>query len=159
MSKIVRLYTRYQYSHTSIALDKEITNMYSFGRKKVYNPLDGGFIVENKNSKFYKRFKNTKCLVLEISITIEKYKKLELLLDKYLENMDEYKYDIIGVFLRAFNIKLKRNNYYYCTKFIKELLEDSDIYNFDSDFIKPKDFMNIPNVKVIYRGKFLNYER
>ena len=156
MSKIVRLYTRYTYSHVSLSLDKKISNMYSFGRRNVYNIFDGGFVIQNKKSKFYKRFKNTKCIILELSVSEEQYTDLKNILEEYKENIDIYKYDIIGVFLRTFNIKLKRENYYYCTKFVKEVLESSNIYKFENDFIKPKDFMKIPN-KVIYKGKLLNY--
>ena len=156
MSKIVRLYTRYSYSHVSISLDKQISNMYGFGRKNLYNIFDGGFVIENKKSPFFKKFKNTKCIILELSITEEQYNKLKLILEEYKENIDIYKYDIIGVFLRPFNIKFNRENYYYCTKFVKEVLENSDIYKFDNDFIKPKDFMKIPN-RIIYKGKLLNY--
>ena len=100
MSKIVRLYTRYKYSHVSISLDKNISNMYSFGRKSVYNIFNGGFVIENKKSKFYKKFKNTKCIILELSVTKDQYVKLENILEKYKDNIDLYKYDIIGVFLR-----------------------------------------------------------
>ena len=156
MSKIVRLYTRYNYSHVSISLDKNISNMYSFGRKNVYNVFDGGFVIENKKSKFYKKFKNTKCIILEIEVSSEQYNTLYNILEEYKDNMDIYRYDIIGVFLRPFNIRITRENYYYCTKFVKEVLENSNIYKFNNDFIKPKDFMNIPN-KIIYRGKLMNY--
>ena len=156
MSRIVRLYTHYSYSHVSISLDKNISNMYSFGRKNIYNMFDGGFVIENKKSKFYKKFKNTKCIILELTVTEEQYNKLKDELEKYKENIDIYKYDIIGVFLRPFNIKINRENYYYCTKFVKEVLEKCDIYKFNTDFIKPKDFMKIPN-KVIYKGKLLKY--
>ena len=130
--------------------------MYGFGRKNLYNIFDGGFVIENKKSKFFKKFKNTKCVILELSVTEEQYNKLKQILEEYKENIDIYKYDIIGVFLRPFNIKLNRENYYYCTKFVKEVLESCDIYKFDNDFIKPKDFMKIPN-KIIYKGKLLNY--
>ena len=156
MSKIVRLYTHYSYSHVSISLDKQISNMYGFGRKNLYNIFDGGFVIENKKSKFFKKFKNTKCVILELSVTEEQYNKLKQILEEYKENIDIYKYDIIGVFLRPFKIKLNRKNYYYCTKFVKEVLESCDIYKFDNDFIKPRDFMKIPN-KIIYKGKLLNY--
>lgn len=157
MSKIVRFYTRYEYSHASISLDKNITKMYSFGRKNLYNIFDGGFVIENKHSKFYKKFKNTKCIILEISVTEKQYNKLSNILKNYENNKDIYKYDIIGVFLRPFNIRFNRKNYFYCTKFVKEVLESSNIYKFNSDFIKPAYFMNIPNKKIIYSGKLMSY--
>ena len=68
-SKLVKFYTRNNYSHVSISLKKELTEFYSFGRKKLYNPFIGGFIIESKNSKFYKRFKNTKCVLLKLKVT------------------------------------------------------------------------------------------
>lgn len=157
MSNIVRLYTRYKYSHVSISLDKKISNMYSFGRKNVYNIFDGGFVIQNKKSKFYKKFKNTKCIILELNVTKEQYDKLYNILERYKDNIDMYKYDIMGVFLRPFNIKINREYYYYCTKFVKEVLENSNIYKFNSDFIKPKDFLSIPNNKIIYKGNLLSY--
>ena len=157
MSRIVRLYTRYKYSHVSISLDKNMTKMYSFGRKKVYNPFNGGFTVESKDGIFYRTFKNTKCSIIELSITKEQYNNLKKILDSYNENKDVYKYDIIGVILRAVNIKVNRKNYFYCTKFIKEVLEDSDIYHFEEDFVKPKYFMELPNIKIIYTGKLSSY--
>ena len=157
MSKIVRLYTKYEYSHVSISLDKKMNNMYSFGRKNLYNMFDGGYVIENKRSKFYKKFKNTKCIILELEVSNEQYDELTNIINEYNENKDIYKYDIIGVFLRPFNIKIDRKNYFYCTKFVKEILEESDIYKFDNDFIKPIDFLDIPNSKIIYKGKLLSY--
>lgn len=157
MSKIVKFYTKYKYSHVSISLDKDISELYSFGRKNVYNMFDGGFTIENKESNFYKKFKNTQCIILELSVTNEQYNKLKKILNNYKDNRDIYKYDIIGVFLRTFNIRFNRKNYFYCTKFVKEVLENSNIYKFNSDFVKPSYFMNIPNKKIIYTGKLLNY--
>ena len=157
MSKIVKLYTRYEYSHVSISMDKNISNMYSFGRKSIYNMFNGGFVIENKYSKFYKKFKNTKCIIMELTVTKEQYNNLKEILDYYKENIEIYKYDIVGVFLKPFNINFNRKNYYYCTKFIKEILENSNIYKFDSDFIKPINFMDIPNKKIIYQGKLVSY--
>ena len=157
MSKIVKLYTRYEYSHVSIALDKNIDKMYSFGRKNIYNIFDAGFVTENKHSTFYKKFKNTKCVILEVSVTEKQYVELSNILKTYEEHKDNYKYDLIGVFLRPFNIKFDRKNYFYCTKFVKEVLEDSNIYKFDNDFVKPSYFMDIPNKNIIYEGKFCVY--
>ena len=152
-SKLVKLYTRNKYSHVSISLDNDLKEFYSFGRKTLYNPLNSGFIIENKNSLFYKRFKNTKCTIIKLTVTKEQYDKLISIIDEYKNNKDIYKYDFVGLILRVVHIKLNRKNYSYCTKFLKKVLEESDIFNFNKDFIKPDNFLNIPNTEIVYSGK------
>ena len=46
LSRIVRFYTRKEYSHVSIALDENLDEMYSFGRLNPYNAFIGGFVHE-----------------------------------------------------------------------------------------------------------------
>ena len=68
LSKIVRLYTGDTYNHASIALDKELRQMYSFGRINPYNPVIGGFVKESPNSGTFKRFYNTDIAIIELEI-------------------------------------------------------------------------------------------
>lgn len=156
-SRVIKLFTKYEYSHVSIALKKDIQIMYSFGRKKVNNPFKGGFIEEPKNGKFYKKFNKTKCTILEISITNKQYKNLIKLLKQYKEQVDIYKYDILGLILRGFNLKLNRKNHSVCTEFVASLLKESGIYTFKEKIIKPEYFMELPNKEIIYDGYLLNY--
>lgn len=44
LSKAIGMYTRKDLNHASIAFDKELTEMYSFGRKQRHNPFVGGFV-------------------------------------------------------------------------------------------------------------------
>ena len=156
-SKLVRLFTKYEYSHVSISLDKNIDYMYSFGRKGVHNIFNAGFIKETKNSKFFKVFNKTKCIILEILVDNKKYKKLIKVLKKYEDNKDIYRYDTIGLFLRIFKLTHKRKNYFVCTEFVGSVLKEAEIYDFNKKIIKPYHFLNIPNNKVIYKGNLLEY--
>ena len=47
-SKIVKIFTRYEYSHVGISLDENCDTIYSFGRRKLNSILDGGFSIENR---------------------------------------------------------------------------------------------------------------
>lgn len=158
-SKIVKIFTKYNYSHISIALKKDISTMYSFGRKKYNNPFIGGFIIEKRDGLFYKKFNKTKCVVLEIDISNKQYNKLISILRIYKDNINIYKYDFLGTALNVFKINYKRENYSVCSEFVGNLLEECDIYNFNKKYIRPKDFMLIPNKKIIYEGLLLNYEK
>ena len=156
-SKLVKFYTNFKYSHISIALDKDLDFMYSFGRKKYNNPFNGGFIIENKRNLFYKKYKNTKCIILELEINENQYNKLINVLNNYKENKNLYKYDFLGCIFSIIKINFKRKYYSVCSEFVGRLLENSNIYYFNKNNIKPKDFMSIPNTNVLYEGLLKDY--
>ena len=60
LSKIVKMYTRREFSHVSIALDEDLDQMYSFGRINAYNPFWAAFVQEGIDKGTFKRFKKTK---------------------------------------------------------------------------------------------------
>lgn len=59
LSRMIKMYTKGNFSHISIALDKELNQMYSFGRLNPYNPFWAGFVHESIYNGTFKRFKNT----------------------------------------------------------------------------------------------------
>ena len=75
LSKLIKSYTKDEFSHISIGLDRELKQMYSFGRLNPYNPIWGGFVHEYIDQGTFKRFYLTKAKVYEWQITIWKYKK------------------------------------------------------------------------------------
>ena len=56
LSKIIKSYTKDEFAHISISLDRELQEMYSFGRLNPYNPFFGGFIREYIDKGTFKRF-------------------------------------------------------------------------------------------------------
>ncbi|MBQ3020601.1 MAG: hypothetical protein IJD92_00065 [Bacilli bacterium] len=156
-SRIIKMFTHYKYSHVAISFDKDLETMYSFGRKKVNRPFDGGFIIEHKLSDFYQKFNKTNIIVLEISVSNLNYIKLLNKIKKYKIHKELYKYDILGLIPRFFNIKIERKYHNNCSEFVGRVLEESNIYKFNKSVIKPKDFMKIPNKKIIYKGLLFNY--
>lgn len=57
LSKLVKMYTKKEYSHVSIALDEDLKEMYSFGRTYAYCPFIAGFVHEEIDKGTFKRFK------------------------------------------------------------------------------------------------------
>ena len=76
------------------------------------------------------------------------------------KNIEEYKYDFIGIVPRFFGIPFTIKNRYVCSYFIASLLEENGIYKFEKPacLTKPKDFENLKGFKEIYRGKFLDWK-
>ena len=158
-SRIIRLFTRYKYSHIAISFDKNCDVTYSFGRRNIYSILSGGFVMEEKNGKFFKRFNDTKCRINEMEISDEQYDSLIECIEYMEENSDNYGYDYLGIVLRYLKIPVKFKNKYVCSYFVAELLQDNNVCDFGkhSCWVSPKDFEMIDEFNLVYTGKYALY--
>lgn len=159
-SRLIKIMTRYKYSHMAISFDKKCDKLYSFGRKKYNSIFDSGFVCEHKNGKFFEKFKETKCRIFEVNVTKEQYDNLKRLIENMEQNQECFKYDYVGICLRYFKIPVSFKNKYVCSYFVAEMLEEANIYKFDKKtcFIEPKDFEKINDFNLIYSGKYLFYQ-
>ena len=157
LSRIIKGYTRAEFSHVSISLDEELTQIYSFGRLNAYNPFIGGFVHEQIDKGTFKRFKNTKSKVYSLEITDEQYDIIRATINEFEKSKKEYKFNICGLFAAGFNIRIKRKKSLYCAEFVKHVLEISKVKTDLPEIIKPEHFKDINELKLIYSGKLKNY--
>ena len=158
LSRTIKLITRYEYSHVVLSLDDSYTKLYSFGRKKVYNFLNAGLVTYGIESEFFKKYKNTKCLIYELKVTDKQYYEVSKVLKSFEKNMNLYHYDIRGLLIRYFYTNAKsRENYYVCSQFVATVLQTARICDFNKPLklVKPNDFNNLPDLNKIYEGKLL----
>lgn len=158
LSRVIKIYTRKKYSHASISLDKELDRLYSFGRLNAYNPFNGGFVHEGINIGTFKRFKKTKCALYSFEVTQEQYENIENVLDKFINSTERYRFNIIGLFLSGANIKLNRKNYYYCSEFVKYVLDEAKVETGLPVLVKPMDFLKMPDLHLEYEGVLKEYK-
>ncbi len=156
LSRIIRLYTGDKYCHASLSLDRELNELYSFGRLNPYNPFIGGFVKEGINIGTFKRFKNTKCAVYSIEVTSIQYNKIKSKLNDFKSNPEKYHFNVLGLFLSAFHIKVQREDYFYCSEFVKYLIEYADIDIKLPDVVRPIYFNN-HKMYLEYSGYLKNY--
>lgn len=158
-SKIVKTFTRYEYSHVAISLDKECNTIYSFGRKNLHSVIDGGFSIETKNGEFFSAFDKTKCIIYEIAISDRQYLKLASIIQYMEEHKEEYKYDFLGMAFRFFKLPVTFKKKYVCSYFVAYVLQKCDIYNFNKKtcLVKPQDFESLNGFNEIYRGTLKAY--
>lgn len=159
LSNIVKYYTKYEFSHISIALDKNLNKMYSFGRLNPYNPFWAGFVHEYIDKGTFKRFRNTKTEVYSLEITQEQYKAIEKLIENMVQSRKKYKFNILGLFAVSINKKVSPKNSFYCAEFVKYVVENAGIEMTLPEIIKPQDFKNQRNLKKVYTGLLRNYNR
>lgn len=158
-SKAINICTREPYTHVSIALDRDLHELYSFGRIRPYNPILGGFVKEDISGGTYKRFPNTRCALYSLKITDRQYRKLKRELNKFKKERDKYGYNLIGVVSAAFNYPIHRQYRYFCSQFVSELLLKSGIKIIDKNpsLTAPMDFIGSDELECIYVGYLRTY--
>ncbi len=153
ISRLIRYFTKDEYTHASISLDKELKYMYSFGRKWTYNPFIGGFKHENIDQGAYKFSKKLPGVIIELNVSEEQYFRAKRILNEFIYNSSDYKYNYLGLI----NSIMHKENYYdyrfLCSEFVYYVLNESNIINFDKprNLVRPQDFLKLEG-NIIYEG-------
>ena len=158
LSNIVKWYTKNKFSHISIALDENLKEMYSFGRKNPYNPFWGGLVHEYIDSGTFKRFYNTECEVYYLEIPDKSYKVIKNKILQMYDERNKYKFNIVGLFAVSINKKIKPKNSYYCAEFAQYLLNEANIKNELPTIIRPEHFKELDGIQEIYKGYLRDYK-
>ena len=156
IARIIKSITKDNYSHASISLDIKCNNMYSFGRKYIYFPFYGIFLKEDLRKGLFIRNKNALIAIYEIKVTKKQYNKIK---DKIKEiELNNKGYNIIGLLLAHFRIKLHRRKY-YCSEFVYEVLSNKEIeiYNKENTLFKPEELITNNRFVKIFEGKIRDY--
>ena len=93
LSKVIKFYTKKEYTHVSISLDRGLRKMYSFGRLKACNPFIGGFVHESTNHGTFKRFKNTTTCIFSVDVEEEEYETIKQTIKEFKRQRRIYKFN------------------------------------------------------------------
>lgn len=158
LSRIIRRATGDKYTHASISLDENLDTKYSFGRIFPSNPVIGGFVKESPHYGTMKKFKMANTVVIRLKVEEEKYKEINDYINAMYARRKQYHYNYIGLFLARFGLHFHRDNYYYCSEFVKDLLARFNIVDEDafSEAVRPIELLNL-NGDVVYRGRLCEY--
>lgn len=157
LSKIIKIYTKDEFSHVSISLDEELKQMYSFGRLNPYNPFIGGFVHEDMNSGTFKRFKKTKTAIYSLEVNEEEYIKIQKTIKKIQEAKKPYRFNVIGLFAIGLKLRIRKKHSFYCAEFVKYSLEKSGIQTNLPAMIRPENFRYLEKINLEYTGKLRDY--
>ena len=157
VSKLIRLYTKEEYSHVSISLDSDLKQMYSFGRRFAYYPFWGGFVQESPKFGTFKRFKDTYSKIFSLNVTDEEYFKIKTIIEEMIKGKKHYHYNYLGLIAVSFNKKISFDNCFYCSEFVKYVFEKSNIKISLPRITKPCDFESIQKLDMIYKGRLSEY--
>ena len=154
ISKMIKYFSCDKYSHISISFDKNCKKMYSFGRKYMYFPMIGVFKEENICKGLFIKKDNALISIYKIEVSNYVYHKIKKNIER-IKN-DNKGYNIMGLLLAYYKVKLHRKKY-YCSEFVYEVLSKSDVINKDTIIFKPEDFIREYNFDKVYEGFIKDY--
>ncbi len=158
LSRAIGLVTKDPYTHAAISLDKDLNELYSFGRKTKYNPLNAGFVKEKIVGSIYEENLMCNCALYETKITEDQYKKLQKELKRMRRTQYMYSYNLLGFVNFFFDVEIKRSNKYFCSEFVSEMLRRIDVLpeKYSPSKTKPSDFTKMEIFENVYRGQLGN---
>ena len=159
LSRMLKVITGAEYNHVSLGFREDLKCTYSFGRLNAYNAFYGGFVVESVYHGTFKRFKNTKAMLLSLKVPPEKKREMTEYMSEIIKNRKSYHYNYRAFFLAPFHISLNRDKYFYCSEFVRDFLRRFGVEGAEGlpEIVEPMHFLNIPNSTVIYQGKLHDY--
>lgn len=158
-SRVLRKITGAPYNHVSVSLRADLKQMYSFGRRYKYYPFWGGFVQESPTSGTFSRFPNTKAKILSVEVSDEQYEGIGGTINRMFQKRQKYHYDYLGVGLAYFKIRHQSEYSYYCSAFVKDLLQLHGVKAVESlpKVVLPIHFLDMPGAKLVYDGRLRDY--
>ena len=159
VGRFIHLMTGDEYTHVSLALDRDLERLYSFGRKYMHFALPGGFIPENIHGGIYQRYSAAQTLIYELTVSQEVYDQIEYRINRMLTSIGDYRYNLLGVVLCQMDIAHDRDKYYFCSQFVADTLEKSGaaVLPKPSSLMHPIDFCSLPGLEKVYSGPLYQY--
>lgn len=161
LARLVRKTTHSSYSHATLSLDNNFDRMYSFSRKYTNYPFIGRFMHEKLDSKLFKKYDYSFCLVYTALIQDSEYNEIENYVESIKNSKKVWRFNDIGLFSCWFNKPWKRPYKRCCSQFVGECLGNVHdlVLPRDPMAMRPTDFMNIKTVdgkeglQLIFNGK------
>lgn len=152
--RVIRLATACRYNHVSISLDAARSEFYSFARRRMHNPLIGGFISENVHTGIFGRYGDQPCALYALSVSDAAYARLTGIISAFFARYDAYRYNFLGIPLCFFGIPYPRRHHYTCSQFVAYMLQQTGACTLPRDvsLMQPMDFLLISELRLVYTG-------
>lgn len=156
LSRMINFFTRQSLNHVSICFDKDLKEVYSFGRIHPRNPFSGGFVREDIRGDF---LKNAQCAVYKFQISDSEYNNIVSNIKRIENESWKYKYNFLGLLGILLQIEIERKYALFCSQFVATVMRDSESFQLKKPvcFTTPADIREHIGMQLIYRGKLGAY--
>jgi len=157
--KIIRKVLKQKYNHASISLNKNLSQMYSFSRLTVSNPLVGGIVHESSFTLAIGLAQDVPIVVFRIPVTVINYELISKFIYDIYNDSEIYYYNFIQAMGIIHNRKHAVYKTYICTEFVMEALRQGEIVltPVESYMVTPADICEVMNQFSFYSGNLKDY--
>ena len=157
--KMIRRFLKGKYNHASISLDENLSQMYSFCRLSISNPLVGGIIRESVFTLTIGHQEDVPINVYRIPVTIEQYELIMKFIYDVYNDAEVYYYNFLQAIGLISNKKHPVYKTYICSEFVMETLRQGGIKltPLESYRITPTDICDIMGEFIYYSGNLSDY--
>ena len=143
-----------EFTHAALALERDLQDLYSFGRFNPHLPLPAGFVTEYVHTGVYGRCGSNTCRVYRVPVSEEGYRRVVKILGYMKSQSYYYHYNLFGVALCGLRISYKRKARFFCSQFVAEMLSRSGAVSLPrpAHMMRPVDLMRLPELELIYEG-------
>ncbi|MBQ6900048.1 MAG: hypothetical protein IJN72_04355 [Firmicutes bacterium] len=155
ISKAISLCTKAEYTHVALAMDKDLTMLYSFGRKFKWSMVPSGFVREGVNHGVMGDSENMKCALYTIQISDNAYQRLANRLRHMESKKNCYRFNYLGLPMCGFGWKSGGKNVFFCSQFVCHVLQKSGAIEEHKhpSLTHPVDFQKLQVANKIFEGK------
>ncbi|BCG58904.1 hypothetical protein [Paenibacillus sp. URB8-2] len=156
---LIKSITAAPYNHASLALDAELNDVFSFGRKYPNRPWAGGFVKEDVYEGTFRHYPDTRCVLLRLRISKQQRDAAIRIIRSFQKEKQAYRYNLIGLLGLLMNLDIEMKNAYFCSQFVSEALRKSGLSLWDrpSTLVTPNDFLHHPAFDTVYEGPLYDY--
>lgn len=152
MGIFIRAVTHGAYNHVSVALDENLSEMYSFARLKRDTPFCGGFVHEG--AERYKRKERTANIsICEIQVGKEEIEKVRSRIKNMEEQREAYLYNLISAVLVPIHKKAYARDSYTCVEFASAILKIAGVKWIRECYSASELYAQLQDWEV-YRGEY-----
>ncbi len=132
LSRTIGKTTGDDFTHASLALDAELTRLYSFGRRFEHNPFLAGFVRESLTHGVFSWDDGIPCAVYALNVDDRVYAAVERRIRRMYELRRRYRYNLLE---RTGALRL----------------------NMPPARMRPNDFAELPGLRLVYQGGIGGY--
>ena len=123
LSRTIGKTTGDDFTHASLALDAELTRLYSFGRRFEHNPFLAGFVRESLTHGVFSWDDGIPCAVYALNVDDRVYAAVERRIRRMYELRRRYRYNLLGLLYNYAGRAHSRAYRYFCSEFVADTLQ------------------------------------
>lgn len=161
IGKLIRKATRSRFSHCSISLTADLTQMYSFARYRWHSPWRGGFVQETPNRLTLQGTRETYVEIFCIPVGRAQHRAVAQKIEQMQKDDEEYIYNMLAPLCIPFGGNPAAYKAEICSQFVAQCLSVAKALPgalAEKRAVLPKDFAGVFEAACCYKGQMAHYQ-